>query len=132
MTSTTPDEGVHQRLSAGDVNGDGYADLAVGVRGEEIDGKNNAGGVHVFKGRASGLSGTGSQWFARNTPGVPGALTADDQFGGLVRLRDTNGDGRADLHVSATGDLRLPGSAGGITTTGATEYDAVPITSFLQ
>ncbi|MFF3412773.1 FG-GAP and VCBS repeat-containing protein [Streptomyces sp. NPDC002742] len=119
-------------ISAGDVNGDGYADLAVGVRGEEIDGQDYAGGVHVFKGRASGLSGTGSQWFDRNTPGVPGALTADDQFGGLVRLRDTNGDKKADLYVSAASGLRLPGSAGGITTTGATEYNAMPIDGFLQ
>jgi hypothetical protein len=119
-------------ISAGDVNGDGYADLAIGVRGEEIDGRGNAGGVHVLKGRASGLSGTGSQWFARNTPGVPGPLTADDQFGGLVRLRDTNGDGTADLYVSATGELRLPGSADGITTAGATEYYAAPIDGFLE
>ncbi|MFD9398182.1 FG-GAP and VCBS repeat-containing protein [Streptomyces sp. NPDC060011] len=119
-------------VSAGDVNGDGYADLAVGVRGEEIDGKEYAGGVHVFKGRASGLSGTGSQWFARNSPGVPGALTADDQFGGLVRLRDTNGDGKADLYVSAAGSVLLPGSAAGITTTGATEYNTLPIDSFMQ
>ncbi|MET9888846.1 FG-GAP-like repeat-containing protein [Streptomyces sp. NPDC006465] len=119
-------------VSAGDVNGDGYADLAVGVRGEEIDGQEYAGGVHVLKGRAGGLSGAGSQWFARNTPGVPGALTADDQFGGLVRLRDTEGDGTADLYVSAVGSLRLPGSAGGITTAGATEYDAAPIDSFLE
>lgn len=119
-------------VSAGDVNGDGYADLAVGVRGEDIDGHDYAGGVHVFKGRASGLSGTGSQWFARNTPGVPGSLAEDDQFGGLVRLRDTNGDGKADLHVTAFDSLRLPGSASGITTTGATEYDAAPIDSFLQ
>ncbi|MEU5959293.1 FG-GAP and VCBS repeat-containing protein [Streptomyces sp. NPDC047525] len=119
-------------VSAGDVNGDGYADLAVGVRGEEIDGQDNAGGVHVFKGRASGLSGAGSQWFARNTPGVPGPLSADDQFGGLVRLRDTDGDGQADLYVSAVDSLRLPGSAGGVTTTGATQYDAVPIDSFLE
>ncbi|MFF8534383.1 FG-GAP and VCBS repeat-containing protein [Streptomyces sp. NPDC015532] len=119
-------------ISAGDVNGDGYADLAIGVRGEEIDGQDNAGAVHVLKGRASGLSGAGSQWFARNTPGVPGPLTADDQFGDLVRLRDTNGDGKADLLVSAVGSLRLPGSASGITTTGATEFDAAPIDSFLQ
>ncbi|MFD6301013.1 FG-GAP and VCBS repeat-containing protein [Streptomyces sp. NPDC060235] len=119
-------------VSAGDVNGDGYADLAVGVRDEAIDGKDNAGGVHVFKGRASGLSGTGSQWFARNTPGVPGPLRANDQFGGLVRLRDTNGDGKADLYVSAVGDLRLPGSASGITTMGATDYSDVPIDGLLE
>ncbi|MEU8951163.1 FG-GAP and VCBS repeat-containing protein [Streptomyces sp. NPDC048489] len=119
-------------VSAGDVNGDGYADLAVGVRGEEIDGHENAGAVHIFKGRAGGLSGTGSQWFARNTPGVPGPLTADDQFGDLVRLRDTNGDGKADLYVSASSSLRLPGAAGGVTTTGATDYNTLPIAGFLQ
>ncbi|MFG2311432.1 hypothetical protein ACGFS9_22615 [Streptomyces sp. NPDC048566] len=88
--------------------------------------------MHVFKGRATGLSGTGSQWFARNTPGVPGALTADDEFGGLVRLRDTNRDGKADLLASGAGDLLLPGSAGGITSTGASAYNAVPIDGFLQ
>ncbi|MFJ2725302.1 FG-GAP and VCBS repeat-containing protein [Streptomyces collinus] len=119
-------------VSAGDVNGDGYADLAVGVRGEEIDGQEYAGGVHVFKGRAGGLSGAGSQWFARNTPGVPGPLTADEQFGGLVRLRDTIGDGTADLYVSGLGSLRLPGSAAGITTAGAAEYKAAPLDSFLE
>ncbi|MBJ6637113.1 FG-GAP repeat protein [Streptomyces sp. DHE7-1] len=125
-------DGFGSSVSAGDVNGDGYADLAVGVPGEEIDGKDYAGGVHVFKGRAGGLSGAGSQWFARNTPGVPGPLTTDDQFGGLVRLRDTDGDGTADLYVSATDSLRLPGSASGITTVGATEYSAAPIDSFLD
>ncbi|WP_420034390.1 FG-GAP-like repeat-containing protein [Streptomyces sp. cg28] len=121
-------------VSAGDVNGDGYADLAVGVRGEEIDGKEYAGGVHVLKGRSSGLSGTGSQWFARNSAGVPGALTADDQFGGLVRLRDTDRDGKADLYVDAGyGPLRLPGSAAGITTAGVTDFGGVlPVGAFLQ
>ncbi|MFE7077393.1 FG-GAP repeat protein [Streptomyces sp. NPDC057620] len=119
-------------ISAGDVNGDGYADLAVGVRGEAIDGKDYAGGVHVLKGRASGLSGTGSQWFARNSPGVPGPLMADEQFGGLVRLRDTDGDGTADLYVSGVGSLRLPGSASGITSAGVTEYNAAPVDGFLE
>ncbi|MFI7316726.1 FG-GAP and VCBS repeat-containing protein [Streptomyces venezuelae] len=119
-------------VSAGDVNGDGYADLAVGVPNEEIDGKKNAGGVHIFKGRSSGLAGTGSQWFARNTPGVPGPLTDYDAFGGLVRLRDTNGDGKADLHVSGVDSVRLPGSPSGITTTDATEYKAAPVEGFLQ
>ncbi|MEV7815604.1 hypothetical protein AB0P05_33580 [Streptomyces flaveolus] len=66
------------------------------------------------------------------TPAVSRVLTADEQFGGLVRLRDTDGDGTVDLYVSGAGDLRLPGSAGGITTAGATEYHAAPIDSFLQ
>ncbi|MGD6744597.1 FG-GAP and VCBS repeat-containing protein [Streptomyces sp. BH106] len=120
-------------ISAGDVNGDGYQDLAIGVSNEAIDGKDNAGGVHVLKGRASGLSGTGSQWFARNSPGVPGTLESYDGFGGLVRLRDTDGDRYADLYASGGfSSLRLPGASSGITTTGAASADAVPVDALLQ
>ncbi|MYW68783.1 hypothetical protein GTY65_32600 [Streptomyces sp. SID8379] len=120
-------------VSAGDVNGDGYQDLAVGVRDEAIDGKDNAGGVHILKGRASGLSGSGSQWFARNTAGVPGALNAHDRFGGLVRLRDTDGDGKADLYANGGyGSLRLRGSATGIVTSGASENLGVDVDGLLQ
>lgn len=100
---------------------------------EAIDGKDNAGGVHVLKGRASGLSGTGSQWFARNSPGVPGSLESYDGFGGLVRLRDTDGDRYADLYASGGfSSLRLPGAPSGVTTTGAASADAVPVDALLQ
>ncbi|MFE1954745.1 FG-GAP-like repeat-containing protein [Streptomyces sp. NPDC059524] len=120
-------------VSAGDVDGDGYKDLAVGVHGEEIGGAAYAGGVHILKGRSSGLSGTGSQWFARNSSGVPGALTEDDFFGYLVRLRDTDRDGKADLLVSGNvSSLRLPGSASGITTTGVTKIAEPPVDGYLQ
>jgi len=120
-------------VSAADVNGDGYKDLAVGAYGETIDGKEYAGGVHLLRGGASGITGTGSQWFARNTSGVPGALSSDDTFGYAVRLRDTDHDGYADLYVSGTvGSLRLPGSASGITTTGVTSVGADVIDGFLQ
>ncbi|MFE5051655.1 FG-GAP and VCBS repeat-containing protein [Streptomyces sp. NPDC056637] len=131
--SPEADDSFGSSLSAGDVNGDGYQDLAVGVYGEKVDDKEYAGGVHVFRGRAGGISGTGSQWFARNSPGVPGALAPDDGIGRLVRLRDTNHDGTADLYFTGqAGSLRLPGSPSGITTTGATPANDVPIEGFLQ
>ncbi|MEV0172766.1 FG-GAP-like repeat-containing protein [Streptomyces sp. NPDC050803] len=108
-------------VSAGDVNGDGYKDLAIGAYGETIDGKEYAGMVHVLYGRAVGVTGTGSQAFARNSAGIPGALEADDSFGSTVRLRDTDRDGHADLFLTGTlSSLRLPGTSSGVTTTGVT------------
>jgi hypothetical protein len=64
-------------ISSGDINGDGYRDLAISAPGEGLGGRGEAGGVHVLYGRASGLSSAGSQWFARNTAGVPGDGTGE-------------------------------------------------------
>ncbi|WP_327354675.1 FG-GAP and VCBS repeat-containing protein [Streptomyces sp. NBC_01304] len=120
-------------LSAGDTNGDGYPDLAVGAYGEAVDGSDYAGGVHILRGGSGGVTGTASQWFARNSPGIPGALDMDDYFGATVRLRDTDRDGFADLYVTGTvGSLRLSGSSSGITTAGATAVDTELVGGFLQ
>jgi hypothetical protein len=127
------DDSFGASLSAGDVNGDGYRDLAIGVYGETLSGKSYAGAVHILKGTKSGLTATGSQWFARDTAGVPGALTSDDAFGGTVRLRDTNRDGKADLYITANyGSVLLRGSSKGITTTGAQSVNGEIIAGMLQ
>ncbi|MFE0189816.1 FG-GAP-like repeat-containing protein [Streptomyces sp. NPDC058989] len=121
-------------LSAADVDGDGYRDLAVGVFGEQISAKTTEGGVHVLRGGPNGVTGAGSQWFARNTPGVPGSVAWNDCFGSTVRLRDTDRDGHADLYVTGIvdGSLRLPGTASGITTTGVSSADTDVIEGMLQ
>ncbi|MEU6573295.1 FG-GAP and VCBS repeat-containing protein [Streptomyces sp. NPDC046805] len=133
--SGTPetDDSFGESISAGDVNGDGYKDLAIGAYGETIDGVEYAGIVHVLRGRSSGVTGTGSQTFARNTAGVPGALGTDDMLGYVTRLRDTNRDGYADLYVSGNaGSLRFPGSASGTTTTGVTSVESAIIEGMVQ
>ncbi|TQL21288.1 FG-GAP-like repeat-containing protein [Streptomyces sp. SLBN-134] len=83
-------------VSAADANGDGYADLAVGVPQEDVDGRTDQGGVHFFRGGPGGLSGARSSWIAQTVLGP-----ADDyvSFGGSLRLRDLTADGRADLGV---------------------------------
>ncbi|MCX5008424.1 FG-GAP-like repeat-containing protein [Streptomyces sp. NBC_00638] len=92
------------RLSAGDVNGDGYADLAVGVPGEAIGSKKKAGAVVLLKGGRAGLTGTGAQAFHQDTAGVPGVAESGDLFGGSVRLLDVTRDGKADLVAGAPGE----------------------------
>lgn len=112
-------------ITSGDVNGDGYRDLAIAAPGEGLSGKPEAGGVHVLYGSKWGLTAKGSQFFARNTAGVPGDLSAGEYFGHTIRLRDTNRDGKADLYaIGETGSVLLRGSSKGVTTAGATTVES--------
>ncbi|MGW4193625.1 hypothetical protein [Streptomyces sp. NPDC005004] len=118
-------------LSAGDVNGDGYDDLAVGAPFETIGSAGNAGSVTLLYGSAKGLTGKGAAVFHQGTPGVPGGNETNDVFGRAVSLRDVNGDGRADLTVAAPGEdhdtgrvWEFPATASGITASGTTVFDA--------
>lgn len=106
------------RISVGDVNRDGYPDLAVAAPGEDLGGYADAGAVHILRGSASGLTGSKSQFFDRTSKGVPGGLEEGASFGAYLRLRDSDRNGHADLF---TDYLRLPGSSSGITTSGLTE-----------
>ncbi len=86
---------------AGDVNGDGYADLAVG----EMAASSNTGRAYVYLGSASGLSAA-----------PPTILTGPDGeegfFGNSVAgAGDVDADGYADLAVGAYGASARTGSA---------------------
>ncbi|GAA2219545.1 FG-GAP-like repeat-containing protein [Streptomyces indiaensis] len=112
-------------VSLGDINGDGYADLAIGSAGEN----SSAGAVTVLYGSASGLTTKGATSYTQNTAGVPGGSEAGDRFGERVTLTDHTGDGRADLSVSAPGEnagdgavWSLRGTATGPATSGSTSF----------
>ncbi|WP_165956148.1 FG-GAP and VCBS repeat-containing protein [Streptomyces hainanensis] len=91
-------------LSTGDVNGDGYVDLAVGVPGKDVAGRQDAGAVVVLYGSDHGLAGIGAQWFDAGSFGGDDVLQAGARFGQTVRLADHDGDGRAELTVGAPGE----------------------------
>jgi hypothetical protein len=110
------------RVAAGDFNGDGQADLAIGAPRE-----NDARGVaHVLYGSPTGLTADGSQLWSQNSPGIPGvAEPLGDEFGDALAAGDFNGDGQDDLTVAAGGENDgagvvhvLYGSPSGLTATG--------------
>jgi hypothetical protein len=99
--------GLHERCEAigtgggaakGDFNGDGFADLAVGVPHEDVNGIGGEGAVNVIYGSATGLTATADQIFIEpdTTANVPGA---GDHFGFSLAAGDFNGDGFSDLAV---------------------------------
>ncbi len=92
-------DGFGASLAAGDFNGDGRADLAVGVPLEDVGGVGNAGAVQVLYGTPSGLSASGNQRWHQNSPGVLEAADGGEWFGTELAAGDLNGDGRADLIV---------------------------------
>nr|WP_238345369.1 FG-GAP-like repeat-containing protein [Actinopolymorpha cephalotaxi] len=101
---TTPSQQIPTSLSTsasiGDINGDGYADLAVGSPWDSVGAIALAGQVRVWYGSATGLNLTrGVTVINQNSPGVPGGPEAGDYFGFSVALGDATGDGRADLAI---------------------------------
>ncbi|MGD8969238.1 MAG: FG-GAP repeat protein, partial [Anaerolineae bacterium] len=62
-------------LTAGDFDGDGYVDLAVGVPHEDLGSPEveDAGAVSVLYGSNAGLSAAGNQLWYQDSPGIEGA-----------------------------------------------------------
>lgn len=102
-------------LTTADLDKDGYADLIVGVGGEDTDsGGTNSGYVEVLWGSAKGLSGASS---------LATGKSAYDRLGtqGRLAVADVDGDGATDVvTVQNEHDLRLlKGPSGGTVRTGA-------------
>jgi hypothetical protein len=114
-----------------DFNGDGYADVAMGLTGDTINGAVNAGAVRVEYGSATGPVAATQQYFDRNSPNINGAPTFGDEFSEALAAGDFNRDCYADLaigtpgqgNVDNNGDVTiLYGSPAGLTTTGAAQF----------
>ncbi|MBE9041139.1 FG-GAP repeat protein [Oscillatoriales cyanobacterium LEGE 11467] len=99
-----------ETLTAGDFNGDGFVDLAVGSPGEDVFDIVDAGAVNVIYGSANGLNAIGDQiWHqdsgeAQASPVISSVAEAGDRFGGALTAGDFDGDGRDDLAVGSPGE----------------------------
>jgi hypothetical protein len=91
-------------LTAGDFNGDGRADLAIGVFQEDVGTLKDAGAVHVLYGGGTVLAVIGSQFFVQGSGGIAGTAAESDNFGAALGAADFNGDGTTDLAIGVPGE----------------------------
>ena len=91
--------GFASALAAGDFDGDGFDDLALGAPLSET-----FGAVVVVRGRISGLSAEGAKTWRQGENGIEGNREEDDLFGFALAAADFDNDGFYDLAVGAPGE----------------------------
>ena len=88
-----------------DFNGDGFADLAIGVMLEDVgvgaEAIVDAGAVNIIYGSADGLTSLRDQVWTQESVGILDTAGEEDRFGFAVAAGDYDGDGFDDLAVAA-------------------------------
>jgi len=115
-------------------NGDGYADLAIGIPNRDYGTTNGAGMVGVVYGANDGLDYDTGLTFDQDTSGISGSPELNDHFGQALAGGDFNGDGYLDLAIGvpdeAIGTITnagivtiLYGSSSGVSGAGSQNWD---------
>jgi hypothetical protein len=123
--SSETDDHFGASLATGHFNDDGFADLAVGIPGEDIEALSldGAGAVAVIWGSVYGLTGANDQHLTESDCGE-GTSEAGDSFGAALAAGDFNGDDISDLAIGAPGQ-NFDGSspnAGAVTVLYGTDF----------
>ena len=98
------DDHFSETLAAGDFDGDGCADLAIGAPQEDVGSETDAGAIFLLYGGESGLTSGGNQVFRQGAGGISAAAEAFDNFGAALAVGDYDDDGIDDLAVGTPGE----------------------------
>ncbi|MFD5782036.1 N-acetylmuramoyl-L-alanine amidase [Streptomyces sp. NPDC126933] len=112
----TAADGVNARSVYGDTNGEGRADLSVGVPRATANGHVGAGQVSVVPGTPTTPYAANRSVVTQESEGVPGGSEDNDGFGSASAFGDVDHDGYQDLVVSSPGEEVTAGASdeGGI------------------
>ncbi|MEO8275825.1 MAG: hypothetical protein ABI639_06365 [Thermoanaerobaculia bacterium] len=103
-------------LAAGNFDGDGFDDLAIGVPGEDAGGSIlEMGQVVVMYGSAADFNLPRTRFLDQDGVLGVGTNEAGDRFGAALAAADFNGDGRADLAIGQPGEFVLSSGDGAVT-----------------
>ena len=109
------DKSGHSVDSAGDINGDGYADMLIGAYGADPGGRSSAGETYVIFGKHDGFPDAMDLVELDGTSGfvLEGIDASDDSGYAVSSAGDINGDGYGDILIGARdGDPRDKRNAG--------------------
>jgi hypothetical protein len=121
-------------LAVDDFDNDGYADLAMGAKGEDVGSVDDAGAVLIAYGSSSGITGARDQLITRNGDGLTVPPTGFEFYGATLASGDFNEDGYDDLAIgaprakcpngtdSAGAVIMMLGSASGVVNTGTRQF----------
>ena len=89
-------------IAIGDMDDDGFGEIAVGSPGETLDGDQKAGGVSIIDG--STIEGALSSFWIDQGPILGTSIEPNDEVGSMLRFVDPQADHRQELLIGVPGE----------------------------